>query len=76
MFKSKQPLEYIVGMRMMKCSILIINYLGIGVNLFSHILSETDNFLSGAKQSKSNDLNLSWKNLIAFECVAISLNNP
>lgn len=40
-------------MRLMKCSILIINNLGIGVNLFTHILSETDNFLSSNKGGKS-----------------------
>lgn len=65
----------------MKCSILVINFLGIGVNLFTHILSETDNFLISNKSGKSNNdtqanMNLNWKSLIGFECVAIALNNP
>lgn len=65
----------------MKCSILVINFLGIGVNLFTHILSETDNFLISNKFGKSNNdtqanMNLNWKSLIGFECVAIALNNP
>lgn len=68
-------------MRLMKCSILVINFLGIGVNLFTHILSETDNFLISNKFGKSNNdtqanMNLNWKSLIGFECVAIALNNP
>lgn len=35
MSKSKQPPEYCIGMRLMKCTILIINNLAIGVNLLS-----------------------------------------
>jgi len=42
-------MEYIIGMRLMKLSILVINHLGIGVNLFTYILAETDNFLSSNK---------------------------
>ena len=73
-FKSKQVLEYALGMRLMKCSIMIINNLGIGVNLFSNILQEAD--LSQSSKSKNQEQSLTWKNLIAFECIAIALNNP
>lgn len=66
-------------MRLMKLTILVINYLGIGVNLFNYILLETDNFNVQSK-GKSSDtqstMNLNWKSLIGFECVAIALNNP
>jgi hypothetical protein len=53
MFKTKQPVEYIIGMRMMKCSIMIINNLGIGVNLLQHILVETDNFIAKSKDGNN-----------------------
>lgn len=75
MFKNKQmQQEYIVGMRLMKTTIRIINNLGIGVNLFIHILSEAD--LQSGGKNKGGENNLTWKSLVAFECIAISLNNP
>ena len=43
-------LDYHIGVRMMKLSILIINNLGIGVNLMNLILSETEGIFT--KQSK------------------------
>jgi hypothetical protein len=43
-------LEYHIGVRMMKLSILIINNLGIGVNLMNLILSETEGIFN--KQTK------------------------
>ncbi len=74
MFKSKQ-IEYIIGMRLMKLSILIINNLGIGINLLNFVLQETDGFLTKNKDGSVN-VNLTWKSLIGFECVAIVMNNP
>lgn len=74
MYKSKPAPDYCIGLRLMKSTILIINNLGIGVNLFSHILCETDFHATG--KNKGQEISLSWKNLIAYECVAIALNNP
>jgi dihydrodipicolinate reductase len=48
MFKNKQS-EYIIGMRLMKCAVLIINNLGIGVNLLQHIISEADSIIGKTK---------------------------
>jgi hypothetical protein len=59
----------------MKCSIMIMNNLGIGINLLSHILTETDGLVIKSRDGSIN-LNLTWKSLIGFECLAIVLNNP
>lgn len=44
MFKQKHQ-EYLVGMRLMKCSIMIMNNLRIGINLLAAIIQETDGLL-------------------------------
>ena len=78
MFKShskQNPLDYAIGVRLMKLSILIINNLGIGLNLLSFILQETDSIFARAKDG-STQLNLSWKSLLAFEGLALVLGNP
>jgi hypothetical protein len=67
-------LDYHIGVRMMKLSILIINNLGIGVNLMNLILSETEGIFS--KQSKEPQMHLTWRSLLAFEGLAIIMNNP
>ena len=73
---SKQnPIDYTIGVRLMKLTILIINNLGIGINLLTYILQETDNIFLRTKDG-TQLLNLTWKNLIAFEGVALILNNP
>lgn len=74
MYKQKQT-EYIVGMRIMKLSIMVINNLAIGINLLSYIIQETDGFLVRTKDG-SIAANLNWKSLIGFECIAIVMNNP
>ena len=45
-------LDYHIGVRMMKLSILIINNLGIGVNLINLVLSEAEGIF--AKQNKES----------------------
>ena len=74
MFKNKEK-EYIIGMRLMKCAVMIINNLGIGINLLQHILSEADGIVGKSKDG-SQVMNLNWRSLIGFECIAILLNNP
>jgi hypothetical protein len=59
----------------MKCSIVIINNLGIGINLLTFILHEVEGFLGKAKDGNVV-MNLNWKSLVGFECLAIVLNNP
>ena len=54
---------------------MIINNLGIGVNLLQHVLQETDGFIVKHKDGSSS-MQLNWKSLIGFECLAIALNNP
>mmetsp|Transcript_30487 Transcript_30487/g.29873 ORF Transcript_30487/g.29873 Transcript_30487/m.29873 type:complete len:117 (-) Transcript_30487:3609-3959(-) len=72
MFKVKQS-EYIIGMRLMKCAVMIINNLGIGINLLQHVIAEADGINA---KGKDGNLILNWKSLIGFECIAILLNNP
>lgn len=67
-------IDYHIGVRMMKLSILIINNLGIGVNLMNLILSETEAIFT--KQSKEPQMHLTWRSLLAFEGLAIIMNNP
>jgi hypothetical protein len=62
-------------MRLMKCSVVIINNLGIGINLLQHILTEADSLIGKAKDG-SIILTLNWRSLIGFESLAILLNNP
>ena len=74
MFKQKQT-EYIIGMRLMKLAVMVINNLGIGVNLLTYLLQETDGFVSKGKDGNTQ-VNLNWRSLIGFECLAIVMNNP
>ena len=62
-------------MRLMKCSILVMNNLNIGLNLLQYILNETDSILVKGKDGQTQ-MNLTWKSLIGFECLAIAFNNP
>jgi hypothetical protein len=78
MYKSsvkQNPLEYQIGVRLIKLSVLIINNLGIGINLLGYILQETDNLVVRAKDG-TQVFNLSWRTLLAFEGIAIILGNP
>ena len=59
----------------MKLTILIINNLGIGINLLTFILQDTDGIFVRGKDG-FQQLNLSWRNLIAFEGIALMFNNP
>jgi hypothetical protein len=59
----------------MKCAVMIINNLGIGIHLLQHILVEADGIIGKSKDG-SQVLNLNWRSLIGFECIAILFNNP
>ena len=59
----------------MKLSVMVINNLGIGVNLLNNILQETDSFCTKNKDGNII-VNLTWHSLIGFECLAIVMNNP
>ena len=48
MIKAKNQ-EYIISMRLMKSSILIMNNMGIGINLLQYILNETDSIVGKGK---------------------------
>lgn len=63
------------GMRLMKCATLIINNLGVGVNLLRTILSDAEAFTHTSRDGAIS-VNLSWKCLIAFECLQIVVSNP
>ena len=52
-----------------------MNNLNIGINLLQHILNETDSIISKGKDGQIQ-VTLTWKSLIAFECLAIAFNNP
>ena len=67
--------ESMVGMRQMKCAILMINNLGIGINLLQAILADTDG-LSSRLRDGTLQLNLTWRSLIGFECLQIATANP
>ena len=71
---SKQT-NSVIGMRQMKCAILIINNLGVGLNLLRPILADAENFTSRAKDG-SYHISLNWRCLIAFECLQIVVSNP
>lgn len=60
----------------MKLSVLIINNLGVGINLLTYILQETDSIILRNTKDGSSQLSLSWKSLIGFESLAIILSNP
>jgi hypothetical protein len=71
----QNPLEYTLGVRLMKLTILTINNLGVGINLLGYILQETDGIIQRTKDG-SQILNLSWRSLIGFEGLALLLSNP
>ena len=64
-----------MGVRQMKCAILIINNLGIGLNLLRPLLADAESLLSKNKDN-SVSLNLNWRCLIGFECLQIVISNP
>ena len=59
----------------MKCAILIINNLGIGLNLLRPLLADAESLLQRHKDN-SVSLNLNWRSLIGFECIQIVISNP
>jgi hypothetical protein len=64
-----------MGVRQMKCAILIINNLGIGLNLLRPLLADAESLLSKNKDN-SVSMNLNWRCLIGFECLQIVISNP
>ena len=62
-------------MRLMKCATLIINNLGVGVNLLRTIMADAEAFTS-TNRDGAISVNLNWKCLIAFECLQIVISNP
>ena len=59
----------------MKCATLIINNLGVGLNLLRTILQDAEAFTHQSKDG-SISINLNWKCLIALECLQIVISNP
>lgn len=59
----------------MKCATLIINNLGVGVNLLRTILIDAEAFTHTSRDG-SISVNLNWKSLIAFECLQVVVSNP
>lgn len=59
----------------MKCSTMVLNHLGIGVQLLINLLGETDQMVVKNKDG-STQVNLRWRQLISFECFAIAMGNP
>jgi len=74
MFKAKSQ-EHIVGMRLMKCSIMIMNQLCTGLHMLHYVLADADTLVQKCKDG-SVQINLTWKQLIAFECLTIAVSNP
>ena len=62
-------------MRLMKCATLIINNLGVSLNLLRTILSDAESFTTRHRDG-SISINLNWRCLIAFECLQIVISNP
>lgn len=58
----------------MKCAILIILNLQVGLNMLQHIVAVADTLVV---KSKDGTLLIapSWKNLIGFECLQIAIGN-
>ncbi len=69
------PIDYQIGIRMIKLTVLTINNLGIGFNLLNYILQETEGIFIKFKDGSTN-LNLTWKSLLGYEGLAILMNNP
>lgn len=59
----------------MKCATLIINNLGVSLNLLRTILADAEAFTSKHKDGTVS-VNLTWRSLIAFECLQIVISNP
>lgn len=57
-----------IGMRLMKCATLIINNLGVSLNLLRPILADAEAFTSRSRDGAVS-INLNWRSLIAFECI-------
>lgn len=64
-----------IGMRLMKCATLIINNLGVSLNLLRSILADAEAFTSRARDGTVG-INLNWRSLIALECLQIVISNP
>ena len=62
-------------MRLMKCATLIINNLGVSINLLRTLLSDAEACTSRSKDGIIS-VNLNWRCLIAFECLQIVISNP
>ena len=75
MLVSKQLGHSALGMRLMKCAILIVNNLGCGFNLLRSIIADTDSFVTQNKDGTCS-ANLTWRALIGFECLQLALSNP
>jgi hypothetical protein len=73
--KSSQ-LDYSIGVRLMKLTMLIINNLAIGVNLLGYILQEADGLFTRSPKDGSIQVNLTWKSLLSFEGLALVFGNP
>ena len=59
----------------MKCATLIINNLGVSLNLLRTILADAESVTSVSRDGNIS-VNLTWKCLIAFECLQILISNP
>jgi hypothetical protein len=59
----------------MKSAILIVQNLGIGINLLQPIIAEADT-LSAKSKDGTQLLLPSWKSLIGFECLQLAISNP
>ena len=64
-----------IGVRLMKCAILIINNLGVGLNLLRPILADAESFTQRHREGNVT-LNLNWRALIGFECLQVAVSNP
>ena len=62
-------------MRLMKCATLIINNLGVSLNLLRSIMGDAESFTNRHKDGTLS-VTLTWRSLIAFECLQIVVSNP
>lgn len=74
MLLQQKTVASIVGLRQMRCAMLVVSKLHCGVNLLQHILSEATEFVVKQKDG-STSLNLTWRTLIGFECLQCVLCN-
>ena len=59
----------------MKCATLIINNLSVSINLLRTILADAEACTSRSRDGAIS-VNLTWRCLIAFECLQIVVSNP